>query len=166
MTKIVFIGAGSLGFTRNLVRDVLTFPLLADATLALVDIDPERLEFARSSVQRIVELGNYPATVEATQDRAAALKGADIVVVTILANSVEVFRHDIEIPKQFGVDTNIGDTRGPSGIFRALRTIPVMLDIARDMERYCPGAYMLNYTNPMVMLCRAMQRETAVPLVG
>jgi alpha-galactosidase len=166
MTKIAFIGAGSLGFTRKLVRDVLTFPLLADATLALVDIDPERLEFARSSVQRIVELGNYPATVEATQDRAAALKGADIVVVTILANSVDVFRHDIEIPKQYGVDTNIGDTRGPSGIFRALRTIPVMLDIARDMERYCPGAYMLNYTNPMVMLCRAMQRETSVPIVG
>jgi alpha-galactosidase len=166
MTKIAFIGAGSLGFTRKLVRDVLTFPLLADATLALVDIDPERLEFARSSVQRIVDLGKYPATVEATQDRAAALKGADIVVITILANSVDVWRHDIEIPKQYGVDTNIGDTRGPSGIFRALRTIPVMLDIARDMERYCPDAYMLNYTNPMVMLCRAMQRESVVPLVG
>jgi len=166
MTKIAFIGAGSLGFTRGLVRDVLTFPLLRDATLALVDIDPERLEFAQKAVQRIVDLGGYPAKVEATQDRAEALKGADVVLVTILAGGVDVWRHDIEIPNRYGVDTNIGDTRGPSGIFRALRTIPVMLDIARDMERYCPNATMLNYTNPMVLVCRAMQRETSIQLTG
>src|SRR3712207_1760370 len=166
MTKITFIGAASLGFTRALARDVLTFPLLRDATLCLMDIDPERLEFAQNSVQRIVSMGNYPARVEATMDRAEALQDADVVLVTILANGVDVWRHDIEIPKRYGVDTNIGDTRGPSGIFRALRTIPVMLDIAHDMERLCPGATMLNYTNPMVMLCRAMQRETSIPLVG
>jgi len=111
MTKIAFIGAGSLGFTRGLVRDVLTFPLLRDATLALVDIDPERLEFAQKAVQRIVDLGGYPAKVEATQDRAEALKGADVVLVTILAGGVDVWRHDIEIPNRYGVDTNIGDTR-------------------------------------------------------
>jgi len=166
MTKITFIGAGSLGFTRGLVRDVLTFPLLQDATLCLMDIDPERLDFATRAVQRIVDLGNYPATVEATTDRAVALEGADIVLVTILAGGVDVWRHDIEIPKQYGIDTNIGDTRGPSGIFRALRTIPVMVDIARDMERYCPRATMLNYTNPMVLVCRAMQRETSIQLTG
>src|SRR6266545_1178219 len=166
MAKITFIGAGSLGFTRGLVRDMLTFPLLRDATLCLMDIDPERLDFARRAVQRIVELGNYPAKVEATMDRAEALKGADVVLVTILAGGVDVWRHDIEIPKKYGIDTNIGDTRGPSGIFRALRTIPVMLGIARDMERLCPGATMLNYTNPMVMLCRAMQRETNIQLTG
>lgn len=166
MTKIAFIGAGSLGFTRNLVRDVLTFPLLQDATLTLMDIDPERLEFAQNAVQRIVNLGKYPAKVEATMNRAEALEGADVVLVTILSHGVDVWRHDIEIPKQYGIDTNIGDTRGPSGIFRALRTIPVMLDIARDMERLCPDATMLNYTNPMVMLCRAMQRETNVRLTG
>jgi alpha-galactosidase len=166
LTKIAFIGAGSLGFTRKLVRDLLTFPLLQDATLSLMDIDAERLEFAQSSVQRIVDLGRYPAKVEATMERAEALQDADIVLVTILANGVDVWRHDIEIPKKYGVDTNIGDTRGPSGIFRALRTIPVMLDIARDMERYCPDATMLNYTNPMVMLCRAMQRETSIKLTG
>ncbi len=166
MTKITFIGAGSLGFTRGLVRDMLTFPLLKDATLCLMDIDPERLDFARRAVQRIVDLGNYPAKVEATMDRAEALQGADVVLVTILAGGLDVWRHDIEIPKQYGIDTNIGDTRGPSGIFRALRTIPVMLGIARDMERYCPDATMLNYTNPMVMLCRAMQRETSIQLTG
>lgn len=166
MTKIAFIGAGSLGFTRGLVRDILTFPMLRDSTLALMDVDSERLEFAQKSVQRIVDMGNYPATVEATMDRQEALKDADVVLVTILASGVDVWRHDIEIPKKYGVDTNIGDTRGPSGIFRALRTIPVMLDIARDMERCCPDAYMLNYTNPMVMLCRAMQRETDIRLTG
>jgi alpha-galactosidase len=166
VTKIAFIGAGSLGFTRGLVRDILTFPLLRDATLSLMDVNPERLEFAQKSVQRIVDLGKYPAKVEATMDRAEALKGADVVLVTILAGGVDVWRSDLEIPKQYGIDTNIGDTRGPSGIFRALRTIPVMLEIARDMERYCPSATMLNYTNPMVMLCRAMQRETSIQLTG
>jgi alpha-galactosidase len=166
MTKIAFIGAGSLGFTRGLVRDVLTYPLLKDATLALMDIDAERLEFSQKAVQRIVDLGNYPAKVEATMDRVEALKGADAVVVTILAGGTDVWRYDIEIPKKYGVDTNIGDTRGPSGIFRALRTIPVMLDIVKDMEVHCPDAVMLNYTNPMAMLCRAMQRESFIQLTG
>jgi alpha-galactosidase len=166
MPKIAFIGAGSWGFTRGLVRDVLTFPLLESSTLSLMDINPERLDFATRAVKKIVEMGNYPATVEATQNRAEALRGADFVVVTILAGGLDVWRHDIEIPKKYGVDINIGDTRGPSGIFRALRTIPVMLEIARDMERYCPDALMLNYTNPMVMLCRAMQRETDIQLTG
>jgi alpha-galactosidase len=164
--KIAFIGAGSLGFTRALARDILTFPLLEDATLALMDIDAERLEFSQKSVQRIAELGDYPAKVEATMDRAEALEGADAVLCTILAGGTEVWRHDIEIPKQYGVDINIGDTRGPSGVFRALRTIPVMLDIVRDMERYCPDATLLNYTNPMAMLCRAMQRESSIRLTG
>ncbi len=166
MIKIAFIGAGSLGFTRNLVRDVLTFPLLQDATLSLMDIDPERLEFARKSVQRIIDMGKYPATVTATLDRVEALRDADIVLVTILSGSTEVWRYDIEIPKQYGVDINVGDTRGPAGIFRALRTIPVMLDIVKDMERYCPNAVLLNYTNPMAMLCRALQRKTFIRLTG
>lgn len=166
MTKITFIGAGSLGFTRNLARDILTFPLMRDATLTLMDINAERLEFARKAVQRIVDEGNYPAKVEATMDRVEALEGADAVLVTILAGGTDVWRYDIEIPKQYGVDTNIGDTRGPSGIFRALRTLPVMLGIVKDMERHCPDAFMLNYTNPMAMLCRAMQRESFIRLTG
>ncbi|HET59429.1 MAG TPA: alpha-glucosidase/alpha-galactosidase, partial [Chloroflexi bacterium] len=166
MTKITFIGAGSFGFTHNLVRDILTFPLLEDATLSLMDINAERLEFAQKAVEKIINQGNYPAKVEATMDRATALEGADIVICTILAGGVDVWQYDITIPKEFGVDTNVGDTRGPSGVFRALRTIPVMLDIARDMEKYCPNATLLNYTNPMAMLCRAMQRETSIKLTG
>jgi alpha-galactosidase len=166
MTKIAFIGAGSLGFTRDLVRDILTFPLLQDAELALMDINAERLEFAHKSVQRIIDMGKYPARCTATLDRVEAVRQADVVLVTILAGSTEVWRYDIEIPKQYGVDINIGDTRGPSGIFRALRTIPVMLDIAGDMERYCPEATLLNYTNPMAMLCRALQRESRIRMTG
>jgi len=166
MAKIAFIGAGSVGFTRRLVRDVLTFPRLEDATLSLMDIDAERLEFAERSVNRIIELGNYPARVEATMEREEALDGADVVLCTILVGDTDVWRHDIEIPKKYGVDINVGDTRGPAGIFRALRTIPVMVSVAHDMEKHCPDAVLLNYTNPMAMLCRAMQRESDVDLVG
>jgi alpha-galactosidase len=166
MARITFIGAGSLGFTRGLARDILTFPLLKDSTLVLMDIDKDRLSFAQRAVQAIVDKGNYPAKVEATMDRAKALKGADAVLCTILAGGFNVWKHDILIPKKYGVDTNIGDTRGPSGIFRALRTIPVMLDICRDIERHCPRALFLNYTNPMAMLCRAMQRESHVQVSG
>jgi len=166
MTKLAFIGAGSLGFTRGLVRDVLTFPLLKDAEICLMDINAERLDFARRSCQKIVEMGNYPAKVTATMDRAEALKGADVVLVTILVGSTEVWRHDIEIPKKYGVDFNVGDTRGTAGIFRALRTIPIMVSIVQDMEKYCPNALMLNYTNPMAMLCRAMSRASSIQLTG
>jgi len=164
--KIAYIGAGSFGFTRGLVRDVLTFPELSDATICLMDINQERLDFIKKAVDRIVAAGNYPASVIATTDRAEALKGADGVVCTILQGGVDVFRTDIEIPKKYGVDINIGDTRGPSGIFRALRTIPVMLDICKDIERYCPDAIFLNYTNPMAMLCRAMQGQSKVNVTG
>jgi alpha-galactosidase len=166
MTKITFIGAGSLGFTRELVRDILTFPLLENATLALMDIDPERLEFSKRSVEKIITLGKYPAKVEATLNRAEALKDADVVLTTILAGGTDVWRHDIEIPKKYGVDINVGDTRGPSGIFRFMRTLPVMMDIVHDMEKYCPKATLLNYTNPMAMLCGAIQRQTAIPTTG
>lgn len=166
MAKIAFIGAGSFGFTRKLVTDILTFERMKDATLVLMDVDGERLKYIKQAVDRIVTEGGYPATVVATQDRKAALEDADAVICTILAGGVQVWRHDIEIPKAFGVDTNVGDTRGPSGIFRALRTIPVMLDICRDMERFCPDAILLNYTNPMAMLCRAMQRETSIQVTG
>ncbi len=166
MAKITFIGAGSFGFTRNLVRDVLTFATTQDATLCLMDINPERLAYIERAVNKIIAQGNYPATVVATQNRAEALEGSDAVLCTILNGGVDVWRHDIEIPKEYGIDTNIGDTRSVSGVFRALRTIPVMLDICHDIERYCPKAILLNYTNPMAMLCRAMQRETSVQVTG
>ena len=166
MPKITFLGAGSFGFTRSLVRDILTFPALAGSEIALMDIDQERLDFVKAAVDKIVAAGNYPAKVTATTNRAEALEGADGVAITILQGGVEVFRSDIEIPKKYGVDTNIGDTRSVSGFFRALRTIPVMLDFARDIERYCPDAIVLNYTNPMAMLCRAMLGQSNIKATG
>ena len=164
--KIAFIGAGSFGFTRTVIRDILSFPRLADAHLALMDIDEERLAFIGRAAQRIVREGGYPATIESTRDRARALDGASVVVCTILSHGVEVWRRDVEIPERHGLDVCVGDTRGPSGIVRALRTIPVMLGICSDMERLCPAAWLLNYTNPMNMLCRAMQRAGRAKVVG
>ncbi len=166
MKKIAFIGAGSFGFTRSLVKDILSFPALSDCTLALMDIDEERLGYITRAVNKIVEAGKYKAKVISTTSRVKALKGADGVICTILSGGIEIWRNDIEIPKKYGVDINVGDTRGPSGIFRALRTIPVMLDICRDIERYCPNATFLNYTNPMAMLCRAMQAASKVKVSG
>ena len=138
MTKITFIGAGSLGFTAGLVRDILTFPRLHDATISLMDIDAERLGFAKKAVTKLIEAGNHPAKVEATLDRAEALKDADVVLTTILSGSTEVWRHDIEIPKKYGVDINVGDTRGPAGIFRFLRTLPDMQTIVLGYGEILP----------------------------
>jgi alpha-galactosidase len=157
MAKFAFIGAGSFGFTRTLVRDILTFDAFKDAEIALMDIDDTRLEYITKAINKIIKAGGYGAKVLSTKNRAEALQGADGVLCTILAGGVDVWRYDIEIPKEYKVDINVGDTRGPAGIFRALRTIPVMLDICRDIEKYCPNAVFLNYTNPMAMLCRAMQ---------
>uniref|UniRef100_A0A7C3RJG3 Alpha-galactosidase n=1 Tax=Dictyoglomus thermophilum TaxID=14 RepID=A0A7C3RJG3_DICTH len=164
--KITFIGAGSLGFTRNLVRDLLTFPSFQDAHIFLMDIDEERLNYSKLMVEKIVKAGNYPAKVFATLNRQEALDGADAVIITILVGGVQIWRHDIEIPKKYGVDINVGDTRGPAGIFRALRTIPVMIDIAKDIEKHCPEAIVLNYTNPMAMLIRAVQTVSKIKIVG
>lgn len=157
--KVAFIGSGSFGFTRTVMKDILTFPRLADAEIALMDIDPERLELSRLCCQKIIDVGGYPAKLKTYKTRRGALEGADAVVVTILSGGTDVWKHDILIPKKYGVDICIGDTRGPSGIFRALRTIPKMLEICRDVAKYCPGAILLNYTNPMAMLCHAMQVE-------
>ena len=159
MAKFAFIGAGSFGFTRNLVRDILSYENFSDGTIALMDIDDERLDYITRAVNKIVKAGNYGTKVISTKNRKEALEGADGVICTILNGDVDVWRYDIEIPKQYGVDINVGDTRGPAGIFRTLRTLPVMLDICKDIQAYCPKAVFLNYTNPMAMLCRGMQSQ-------
>jgi len=166
MKKIAFIGAGSFGFTRTLVKDILSFEALNDIEIALMDINEERLELITKAVNKIIKKGNYQATVLATMDRVEALKDANGVVCTVLEGDVDIWRKDIEIPKKYGVDINVGDTRGPSGIFRFLRTYPLMMSICRDIEQYCPDAIFLNYTNPMAMLCRAMQEESSVNVTG
>ena len=166
MRKFTFIGAGSLDFTRDLVRDLMTYPAFDDCELMLMDINEKRLSYAKQGIERIVKAGGHHAVVKATTDRREALRDADGVLITILQGGVEVWRHDIEIPKKYGVDICVGDTRGPSGIFRFLRTAPVMLSIIRDVEELCPNAIVLNYTNPMAMLVSYLQSQTKVSVTG
>ena len=164
--KFTFIGAGSLGFTLALARDILSFDAFKDCEISLMDIHEGRLGYAEKAIQKLIDAGKYAATVHSTTDRKKALEGADGVLITILQGGVDVWRHDIEIPKAYGVDINVGDTRGPSGVMRFLRTAPVMLDIIRDVENICPNAIVLNYTNPMAMLCGYLQRLSNVSVTG
>jgi len=166
VAKIAFVGAGSLGFTRRLVVDILLREELADATLSLIDIDAERLAYAEAAVRKIVAAGSFPAKVEATTDRAIGLKDADIVIITILVDGPDGIRAEIEIPMKYGVDFNVGDSYGTAAVFRTLRTLPAILDICRDVERHAPDAYVLNYTNPMSMLSRGARRATSVKFIG
>lgn len=164
--KIAFIGAGSLDFTRDLVVDILSFEALSDCEIALMDIDAKRLSYAERGVARVISAGGYKAKVTATTDRRTALRSADGVLITILQGGVDVWRHDIEIPAKYGIDICVGDTRGPSGVFRFLRTAPAMAEIARDIEEVCPGAIVLNYTNPMAMLVSYLQSTSSVNVTG
>ena len=166
MRKIAFIGAGSLGFSRRLMIDILTFPALQDTMFSLMDIDEFRLGFVDRIAKRIIEEGGFPAKYEVTTDRRQAIEGADYVIIMILAHGIDAIRPEIEIPLKYGVDQCIGDTTGPGGIFRGLRTIPMILDICRDVEKYAPKATVLNYTNPMSILCTAMNKATSVKNVG
>lgn len=166
MKKFAFIGAGSVGFTRKVVSDLFTFDHFKDAQIWLMDINPERLEYIRRCCEKIKASKGVSAQIIATTDRVQALKDADGVVCTVFNGDIDVWRYDIEIPKKYGVDMNVGDTRGISGIFRAARNIPLMLDICKDIEKYCPNAVFLNYTNPMSMLCKAMQTYTNVNVTG
>jgi alpha-galactosidase len=166
MAKITFIGAGSLVFTRNLCSDILFSPALQDSTLVLMDIDPVRLEQSRKVVQAIIDLRGVSAQIETTTDRRTAIKGADYVVTTFQQGGLDAYRLDIEIPQRYGVEQCVGDTLGPGGVFRALRTIPVLLDIGHDMDDLAPDALLLNYVNPMAANCWAFDRGTHRPHVG
>ncbi len=167
MLKIAFIGAGSLQFTTSCMRDLLTFPAFHDCEIALMDINENNLNNVYDVCLRIREAMECPqCKVTKTMDRVEALKDADGVLCTVFNGDVDVWRHDIEIPKKYGVDINVGDTRSVSGIFRALRGIPLMLDICKDIETYCPKAVFLNYTNPMAILCQAMQKYANVEVTG
>lgn len=167
MKKFAFIGAGSLQFTSSCVRDLLTFPAFEECEFALMDINPDKLKSITRVVERIIaEMGKTKCKITATADRIEALKGADAVLCTVFNGDIDVWEHEIIIPKKYGIDINVGDTRSVSGVFRALRNIPLMLDICRDIEKYCPRAVFLNYTNPMAMLCGAMQKYANVEVTG
>lgn len=151
MVSIAFIGAGSVVFTRQLVADILRFPELVDARLVLHDIDPERLDVAEATARQVGRQLGGRATVVAAADRRAALDGADFVINMIQVGGVDATIADLEIPARHGLRQTIGDTTGVGGIFRALRTFPVLTALAADMRELCPDAWLLNYTNPMAM---------------
>jgi len=159
--KIAFIGAGSIEFTRNVVTDLCSYPELAsDLHLALYDISPERLAFAEALTHRIVVQTGANAKVTATTERGPALDGARYVINEVQVGGYASTRADFEIPARYGVRQTIGDTLGIGGIFRGLRTIPVVTALAADMVRRCPDAYLLNYSNPMAMLPWAVYAGT------
>src|SRR6187551_1979829 len=166
MPRIAFVGAGSTVFTRHLIGDVLAMPELAGSTFALMDIDPARLETSRAAAQELVAAHGADAAVEATLDRREALAGADYVVTSFQVGGLESTLIDFEIPKRYGLRQTIGDTLGVGGISRALRTIPVLLAVCADMEELCPDALLLQYVNPMAMLCWAVAERSTIRTVG
>jgi alpha-galactosidase len=167
MTKITFIGAGSTIFARNLMGDILSFPELADVTISLHDIDEERLRTSEIVGRRIASSLEVQPTIEATLDRRAALDGADYAISMFQVGGYKPGTvTDFEVPKKYGLRQTIADTLGIGGIMRALRTIPVLLDMCEDMEELCPDVTFLNYVNPMAMLCWAISQASTIKTVG
>ena len=155
--KVAFIGAGSVVFAKTLIGDLLSIPAFAGSTttLALMDVDDERLRASELTAGRVAEALGAKPRIEATLDRRRALDGADYVMTMFQVGGYRPATvTDFEVPKRFGLRQTIGDTVGIGGIMRGLRTIPVLLDVCRDMEQLCADALLLQYVNPMAMLCR------------
>lgn len=167
MKKITFIGAGSTIFTKNVLGDCMMSPALQEFEFALFDIDSDRLSESEVLLNALKNTLNAGVTIRTYTNRKEALKGAKYVI-----NAIQVGGYkpstviDFDIPKKYGLRQTIADTIGIGGLFRALRTIPVMLEIANDMEEVCPDAWLLNYTNPMATLTGAVSRYTKVKMVG
>ncbi len=166
MSKITFIGAGSIVFTRNLCSDILLTPALQDCTISLMDIDPVRLERSCNLVQTIIDRRGLKARVEATLDRREAVKDAQYVITTFQQGGLDAYALDIEVPRKYGVEQCVGDTLGPGGVFRGLRTIPVLLDLCDDLDELAPDAMILNYVNPMAINCWAIAEGAGRAHVG
>jgi alpha-galactosidase len=167
MTTIAFLGAGSTVFAKNLLGDILSFPELAGATIRLMDIDPERLRTSEIVAHKVAEFFGAKPAIEATLDRRRALDGADYAISMFQIGGYKPSTViDFEIPKKYGLRQTIADTLGIGGIMRALRTIPVFLDICRDMEALCPDVTFLQYVNPMAMNCWAISRASRIRTIG
>ena len=167
MAKMVFIGAGSIIFAKNLIGDCLCTPALQDFEYALLDIDKEKLLLSEEILQNLNRNVNAgKAVIKAYDDQRKALKDASYVISAIQVGGNSAARSDFEIPLKYGLKQTYADTLGIGGIFRGLRTIPVMLDIARDMEDVCPNAWLLNYVNPMAIVTGAVLKATGIKTVG
>ncbi len=166
MAKIAMIGAGSMVFCKTLTHDILATEALRDSEICLMNRTQPKLDRMEAFVKRMVKENNLPAKITATIDREKALEGADYIIIMIQVGGLEAFRPDYEIPLKYGVDQCIGDSLGPGGVFRGLRTIPVLADIAKDAERLCPDATILNYANPMAACCLGLGKVTDMPYIG
>ncbi len=167
MTKITFIGAGSTVFAKNLLGDILSFPELADSTISLMDIDPVRLKTSEIVAHKVSDFFDAKPKIEATLDRRVALAGADYAISMFQVGGYKPSTViDFEIPKKYGIKQTIADTLGIGGIMRGLRTIPVFLDICKDMEELCPDVFFLQYVNPMAMNTWAINRASKIKTVG
>ncbi len=164
--RIVFIGGGSYQWTPKLLLDIAETASLANAEIVIEDIDPAPIPDMVDLVHHIASVRGVGLTATGTTDQVAALEGADFVVVCISTGALDSMYHDIAIPERFGIRQSVGDTVGPGGILRGLRNIPVMLSIARDMERQCPNAWLLNLTNPMTTLTRSVLARSAINAIG
>ena len=171
--KVVLLGAGSLTFTPSLMRGLMESELAKEATLkvSLVDVKPDALEMMCGIGVRMLDAYRRRGMVEKFDiekhiERRKALEGADFVIVTIGVGGVTATHVDVDIPLKYGIYQSVGDTVGPGGIFRALRHVPTLLEIARDMEDLCPKAYLFNYSNPLTVLTRALIRETMIRAYG
>ena len=149
--KITIIGAGGFVFPLRLIGDLLSFPALQGATLSLMDLDAGRLDRVATAARTLVDHHGLPTVVEQTTDRREALRDADFVIITFQVGGVDSYRHDVEIPRRYGVDQTVGDTVGPGGVFRFLRSVTAYQDIAADALDLCPDAQFINYANPMAM---------------
>lgn len=166
MPKVTFIGAGSAVFAFEIVTDLLLTPGLDEGVFALVDIDAERLELAHRITEKAIELTGRKWRVEASTQRAEVLRGTDYLINTIEVAGLPNVRHDFDIPMKYGVNQCIGDTIGPGGIFKALRTLPAWIDILHDTEKLAPDALVMNYTNPMSLTVLTGVRASSLPIVG
>ena len=166
MVKIAIIGAGSHVFARRLITDILSYPELQNSTLSLMDINPERLQFITAFAQQLITQQQLPTQVESTTSQRTALEHADYVIVSIRVGGYDINRLELEIPAKYGIIQGVGDTIGPGGVFYGLRHIPALLNICQDMDELCPRAWLLNYTNPMAIICWAVNDYTTIQNIG
>jgi len=164
--KIAMIGAGSVVFAKRLLVDLLSWPALRDSEIALMDIHQGRLDLIHALGTRLVQQEGLGARITRTTDRRAALDGADYVICSIQVGGLEMYEPDVEIPRRYGIDQTVGDTLGPGGVFRGLRTVPVLVSIARDMEALCPHALLINYSNPMNINMWGVSAATRIRNIG
>ena len=166
MIKVAMIGAGSVVFSKNLTGDILSYPEFREATFSYMDIDAERLEVGANLCRKVARALGANPTIEATLDRREALRGADFVINMVQIGGFDSTLVDFEIPRKYGLNFTIADTTGPGGVFRALRTFPMLSGLCRDMEELCPNAWLLNYSNPMSMNMQTISRTSGVRGVG